>query len=464
MPQNFIACDRDQELLLPPDLRSWLPESHLAWFVLAAVKEMDLYAFYRPYSPDGVGRPAHEPEMMVALWLYAYCRGQRSARVIERECIEDVAFRVITANQRPDHTTIARFRQRHQDAIAGLFGEVLALCADAGLAGVGVLAVDGTKVHANASHHSNRDYEQLAREFLEEAAETDRREDELYGERRGDELPVELSTPEGRQRWLREAKQRLERERAANPKPVPQSRPARVKEAKRRLEEELWVECRANEAYEHYRATARRSDGRRFGSQPKPYTPPPTPAGKVNVTDPDSKNLKAPRGYIQGYNAQAAVNEHQIVIAAEINTGSSDFGNLGPIVEAVQRELDGAGISEQPGVIVADAGYWHQAQMEQITARGIPVLVPPDADKRKGTRPGWNGGAYAFMRSVLETELGQALYRKRQELVEPVFAHTKFNRGFDRFQRRGRAACHSEWRLIAATHNLMKLHTALQAA
>jgi hypothetical protein len=143
-------------------------------------------------------------------------------------------------------------------------------------------------------------------------------------------LPAELSTPEGRQRWLREAKQRLERERAANPKPVPQSRPARVKEAKRRLEEELWVECRANEAYEHYRATARRSDGRRFGSQPKPYTPPPTPAGKVNVTDPDSKNLKAPRGYIQGYNAQAAVNEHQIVIAAEINTGSSDFGNLGP--------------------------------------------------------------------------------------------------------------------------------------
>jgi transposase len=465
MPQNFIACDRDQELLLPPDLRDWLPENHLAWFVLAAVREMDLYAFYRPYSPDGVGRPAHEPEMMVALWLYAYCRGQRSARVIERACVEDVAFRVITANQVPDHTTIARFRQRHEDAIAGLFGEVLTLCADAGLAGVGVLAVDGTKVHANASHHSNRDFEQLAREFLEEAAEIDRQEDELYGDRLGDELPPELSTEQGRRGWLREAKQRLEAERAANPKAVPQSRPARVKEAKRRLEEQLWVECRANEAYEAFRARGLDTTGRRLNDRStKPYTPPATPTGKVNVTDPDSKNLKAPRGYIQGYNAQAAVNENQIVIAAEINTGSSDFGHLGPIVDAALRELDAAGVNERPGVILADAGYWHQQQMEQITSQGIPVLVPPDADKRKGTRPDWDGGPYAFMRSVLESELGQALYRKRQELVEPVFAHTKFNRRFERFQRRGRAACHSEWRLIAATHNLLKLHTALQAA
>ncbi len=158
----------------------------------------------------GVGRPAHDPQVMVALLLYAYCRGQRSARVIERECVEDVAYRVITANQRPDHTTIARFRQRHEDAIAGLFSEVLALCADAGLAGVGVLAVDGTKVHANASHHANRDYEQLAREILEEAKAIDAAEDELYGERRGDELPPELATAEGRRAWLREAKQRLE--------------------------------------------------------------------------------------------------------------------------------------------------------------------------------------------------------------------------------------------------------------
>ena len=449
---------------MPADLRDWLPEDHLAAFVLDAVAEMELDDFYGAYRVDGHGRPAFDPAMMVALLLYAYCRGQRSARVIERECVEDVAYRVITANQRPDHTTIARFRQRHEDAIAGLFGEVLRLCADAGLAGVGVLAVDGTKVHANASHHANRDYEQLAREILEEAKAIDAAEDELYGDRRGDELPPELATAEGRRVWLREAKKRLQAERDANPQPVPRERPARVKEAKRRLEEELWTEQRANDAYEAYRARGVDKRGRGFGGGSKPYQPPAVPAGKVNVTDPDSKNLKAPRGYIQGYNAQAVVNENQIVIAAEINTGSSDFGHLGPMVEAAQRELQSAGIDEQPGVIVADAGYWHQQQMEHIAGQGIPVLVPPDADKRKGTRPGWDGGPYAFMRAVLETELGKTLYRRRQETVEPVFANTKFNRRFDRFQRRGRTACHSEWRLINATHNLLKLHTALNAA
>src|SRR5271170_321810 len=208
MPQNFLAFDRDQVLLLPPDLRDWLPEGHLAWFVLAVVEEMDLYAFYRPYRHDGHGRPAHDPQMMVALLLYAYCKGQRSSRVIERGCVEDVAYRVIAANQRPDHTTIARFRQRHEDAIAGLFGEVLSLCAEAGLVEVGVIAIDGTKVHANASQHAARDYEQLAREILGEADRVDREEDEQYGEARGDELPPEFQTAHGRKGWLREAKQR----------------------------------------------------------------------------------------------------------------------------------------------------------------------------------------------------------------------------------------------------------------
>lgn len=186
MPQNFIACDREQEMLLPPNLRDWLPADHLAWFVLAAVEEMDLAAFYGGYRDDGHGRAAHDPAMMVALLLYAYCKGQRSSRGVERGCVEDVAFRVMAANQRPDHTTIARFRQRHEAALAGLFGEVLSLCAEAGLVSVGVIAVAGTKVHANASQHANRDYEQIAREILEQAAETDRLEDERFGEARGD--------------------------------------------------------------------------------------------------------------------------------------------------------------------------------------------------------------------------------------------------------------------------------------
>ena len=181
MPQNFIACDREQELLLPANLKEWLPEDHLAWFVLAAVEEMDVSAFLAAYRADGHGRPAHEPAMMLALLLYAYCKGQRSSRVIERECVEDVAYRVIAANQRPDHTTIARFRQRHETALADLFGQVLELCAEADLVKVGVIAIDGTKVHANASQHTARDYEQIAKEILEEAAETDRLETELGG-------------------------------------------------------------------------------------------------------------------------------------------------------------------------------------------------------------------------------------------------------------------------------------------
>ena len=459
MPQNFIGCDREQELLLPPNLREWLPSEHLAWLVLDAVEEMDLSAFYASYRHDGHGRAAHEPAMMVALLLYAYCKGQRSSRVIERECTDDVACRVIAANQRPDHTTIARFRQRHEDSLARLFGEVLAICAQAGLVSVGVIAIDGTKVHANACHHANRDYEQLAREILEEAKSVDALEDEQFGEARGDELPPQLRTAQGRRGWLREAKRRLDDKRAAEAKPIPRSRPARVSQSKRRLEEELFVECQANATYEAYRARGVMKNGRRFGRPPDPYQPPHTPTGKVNVTDPDSRNLKTTRGYMQSYNVQAAVNERQIVVAAEINVDSPDFGHLGPMAGAAERELQAAGVTEKPQVIVADAGYWHQAQMESIVSRGTQVLIPPDADKRRAPRPGWDRGYYAFMRRVLATELGSAIYRKRQGTVEPVFAHTKFNRRIDRFQRRGRSACRSEWRLITATHNLLKLHS-----
>src|SRR5512132_3715891 len=182
MAQNFLACDRDQELLLPPSLREWLPEGHLAWFVIDAVAQLDLSLFYAAYRVDGHGRAAHDPAMMVALLLYCYAIGERSSRRIERRCIEDVATRVICANQVPDHTTIARFRQRHETALAELFGEVLALCAEAGLVRVGVIAVDGTKVHANASERTTRSYEEIAREILEDAAALDAEEDERFGD------------------------------------------------------------------------------------------------------------------------------------------------------------------------------------------------------------------------------------------------------------------------------------------
>src|SRR3954468_6218504 len=458
MPQNFLACDREQELLLPPSLREWLPERHLAWCVIDAVGEFDLAAFYASYRRDGWGRAAHEPAMMVALLLYAYAIGERSSRRIERHCEHDVAFRVIAANRVPDHATIARFRVRHERAIAGLFGEVLALCAEAGLVEVGVIAVDGTKVHANASQHATRDYEQIAAEIVAEADAVDRAEDERYGERRGDELPPEFSTAQGRRGRLREAKRRLEERRAEEARPIPGSRPERLQEAKRRLQEEHRVECAANAAYEAYRARGRMKDGRRFGRPPDPHEPPATPAGTINLSDPDSRNVKTPRGWVQGYNAQAVCTEQQIVIAAEVTIDSPDFGHLEPMVKATESELAAAGITARPHVVVADAGYWHQAQMDRLIGRGIGVLIPPDAGKRRGTRPGWDGGFYAFMRRLLATDFGGELYAKRQGMIEPVFAHTKFNRGMDRFLRRGRAACRSEWRLITATHNLVKLH------
>jgi transposase len=458
MPQNFLACDREQELLLPPSLREWLPESHLAWFVIDAVAALDLEPFHASYRRDGWGRAAHDPAMMLALLLYAYAVGERSSRRIERRCEDDVAFRVITANQVPDHATVARFRVRHERALADLFADVLGLCAQAGLVRVELIAVDGTKVAANASQHATRDYEQIAREILEEAADLDAREDEQFGERRGDELPPELATREGRQRWLRDARRRQDERRAQEARPVSRSRAKRLLEARRRLEEDLDVERRANAEYEAYRARGVMKDGRRFGGPPKPYEPPDTPAGKINLTDPDSRNVKTPRGWVQGYNAQAACTEDQIVIAAEVTVDSPDFGHLEPMVTATEAELAAAGIGARPHVVVADAGYWHQVQMDRLINRGIGVLIPPDAGKRKGTRPGWDGGFYAFMRRLLATDFGGELYAKRQGMIEPVFAHTKFNRGMGRFQRRGRAACRSEWRLIAATHNLVKLH------
>ncbi|MBA2637403.1 MAG: transposase [Solirubrobacterales bacterium] len=198
-------------------------------------------------------------------------------------------------------------------------------------------------------------------------------------------------------------------------------------------------------------------DGRRFGRPPDPYQPPSTPTGKINLTDPDSRNVKTPRGYLQGYNAQAVTTAEQIVIAAEVTVDSPDFGHLEPMVTTAQAELEAVGVPDGPDVVLADAGYWHQPQMQAIVHRGMQVLVPPDAGKRKGTRPGWDGGAYASMWRVLATDVGGALYAKRQAMIEPVFAQTKFNRRIDRFQRRGRSACRSAWRLITATHNLLKL-------
>ena len=396
--------------------------------------------------------------MMLTLLAYSYAVGERSSRAIERRCREDVAFRVITANQFPDHATIARFRVRHEQALADLFGQVLGLCADAGLVEVGVLAVDGTKLAASASNHANRSYEQIAKEILAEAGRIDRAEDELHGEGRGDELPEQLASREGRRAWLREAKERLESERAAKEEPVPRDRAQRLELCHDRLVEDWRSERRANRDYEAYRARGVMRDGRRFGRRPNPHTPPAQPAGKINLTDPDSKNMKAFRGYVQGYNAQTVTTRRQLIVAAEIAPDGLDFAQLDSMVSAAERELTDAGVKERPGVILADAGYWSNEHIDRLRERGITPLVAADADRSKGPRKTRLGGPYDFMRRVLQTDKGKELYSRRQAMVEPVFADIKQNRRAGRFKRRGRAAVRSEWRLIAATHNLLKLH------
>src|SRR3954468_15409940 len=462
MAQNFIACDREQELLLPPSLREWLPEGHLAWFVLDAVSEMDLAAFYGSYRDDGWGRAAHDPAMMVALFVYAYAIGVRSSRAIERRCHDDVAFRVITANRSPDHATIARFRVRHEAAIADLFGDVLALCARSGLVKVGVVAVDGTKIPAAATHHATRSYEQIAQEILEDAARIDAAEHELFGEARGDELPDGLRTSGERRRVLREAKQALEAERAAEAKKVPRDRGERLVECRRRLRQDWELERYVVTEHGAWHAAGIASDGsrgRKAGRHKnKPYPLPVEPAGKINVTDPDSRNLKTTRGWVQGYNAQAVVGEGQIVLAAEISTESLDTANLQPMVETAIRELTAAGVTATPEVVLADAGYWKNDAIDALVAQGIQTLVAPDADRRKEPRPGRRGGLYDFARRVLATDWGKDLYLRRQGMVEPVFGQVKSNSGANRFLRRGRSAVRSEWRLLTATHNLLKLH------
>ena len=335
-----------------------------------------------------------------------------------------------------------------------------------GAGDVGVIAIDGTKVAANANRDRTIDYQQLAERIVEEVIATDAAETAVLGERRGEELPEVVASAEGRQAWLRAARQRLDQDRAARREPIPRSRERRLLDAKQRLEEELAFERHGNESYEAYRAHGVMKNGRRFGSPPKPYTPPDTPAGKINLTDPDSKLVHGMNGWVQGYNAQAVCNEQHLILAAEVMTASPDFGHLGPMFAAARRELASAGVTDTPKVVVADAGYWHLEQINAITGDGIPVLIPPDSSRRKNKprRPGWEGGAYDFMRLVLSTELGAALYKQRGQLIEPIFGDTKHNRRFIRFHRRGRAAARTEWRLMAATHNLRKLHQHFTAA
>jgi transposase len=516
MSQNFLECDREQAFLMPPSLREWLPEDHLAWFVIETVGRLDLGAFYEAYRPDGHGRAAYEPAMMVSLLAYSYSTGEYSSRGIERHCRQDIAYRVITANRVPDHATVARFVRRHEVALAGLFGEVLELCDRAGLVECGVVALDGTKLRGNATRETSVDFGQVAQELIGFAIATDEAEDEEHGEARGDELPEELQTDEGRRGWLAreltarrqakreaktkdedegedggdggsgperqtgyefdaekivarvqgrdgwllDAKRQLDLKRWQAPAPVTRARVDRLWDAAERLEQDLAALWRGNEAYERWRATATDRLGRSLSGNrlPKPYTPPATPQTTVNLSDPDTHLMKGHKVFVQGYNAQAVVARNQIVIAAEVSTEPVDFSALEPLISAARYELEQANISTEPRVAVADTGFWNEQQMDKLAADGIAVIVPPESGKRKGQRPGWAGGRYNWMRTLLASDHGRELYRQRRQVIEPVFGHTKHNRKFTQFHRRGRAAVRTEWRLLMMTHNLTKLY------
>jgi transposase len=344
---------------MPPSVRDWLPENHLAFFIADVVAELDLAEFYDDYRDDGRGGAVYDPAMMLAVLLYAYCTGQRSSRRIERRLVEDVAYRVLAANQQPDHATVARFRRRHQDAIASVFGQVLALCVQAGLVDAGLVAIDGTKIAADASFFANRNREQLAAEILAEAEAVDAAEDEVLGERRGHELPEQWAGGRERRSRIRAALDELDLQGAGD---------YQSRMAQRALTEA---------------ATGRRVPGRKPMAEPAHRTQP----RRANTTDPHSRAIATgSRGVLQGYNAQAAATSGQIVIAAEVKAMSNDQPFFVPMATTASDNLAAAGHPEGVGAFVADAGYWSAATGDADL--GATVLIATRRSPwRKTNRP-----------------------------------------------------------------------------
>ncbi|MBU1706327.1 IS1182 family transposase [bacterium] len=444
MSYNFIAYNRDQYFLLPPNIREWLPDNHLAWFILDAVEQMDLSRFFENYRRDGWGGKSFHPAMLVSLLLYAYTRGERSSRKIEALCEHDVAYRVITANMIPDHTTICRFRQHHQSALKHLFLDVLKLCKSAGLLKVGAVSLDGTKMKANASLSSNRTLKHLSAEIekmLKEAAVTDTREDAQYGkENRGDELPEDLRHHEDRVKRLQACKKRLDEE----------DQQRRDKQAKK---VQSW--------------NAKADKKKKRGKKPKPPDRLPPLKTKANTTDPDSRAMKIRNGFVQGYNAQAVVTEDQVILACGLTQEVNDVKQLHPMLDMTQTNCQVAGIEEDIEIWLADAGYGSEANFTHANPDGPELFIPVTSDskrskqlKKQGPPRGRIPKDFTVtqrMERKLRTKRGQEIYRQRGWMSEGVFGQIKDGRNTDSFARRGLTPCDSEWTFICACHNLLKL-------
>lgn len=448
--ERFKEFAPDQLLLLPPDMREWLPADHLVWFIRDIVNELDLRAIRAAYDRSRGGQPAYDPRMMTGLLLYAYCVGMPSSRKIERATYEQVPFRVLTADQHPDHDTIAAFRQRHLKDLAALFVQVLAMCRRAGLVKLGHVALDGTKFKANASRNKAMSYGRMqaeldrleleATDLLAEAEMTDRLEDERYGKgRRGDELPEELARRTSRIAKIREAKAALEAE------------------ARERAEREHKTYEEKKEAWENRKE-------RRGGTPPKKPDPAVDPRAQRNFTDPDSRIMPAGagRGFEQGYNAQAAVDEHaQIILGSRVTQSPIDAHQLQPMIDVLEQTLE----QDLPRRLSADRGFWSPLHPEYLKNKGIEGYIATEKVKHNAPHPTppprgripKEATAMERMARKLRTRTGRAVYAKRKHIVEPVFGQIKQARGFRQVSFRGLEKVTAEWTLICLTHNLLKL-------
>jgi len=458
MSFQFRTCALDQPLLLSPSLQDWLPENHLARFIADVCEHLDLAAIYAAYGrKDGRGQKGYHPLLLLRLLLYGYCTGIVSSRAIERETYEDVAFRYLAGDQHPDHDTIAAYRQQHLQPLAGLFTQALRLCQGAGLVKLGHVALDGTKIQANASKHKAMSYGRMnpteqrlqaeVDELLKQAQATDAAEDEKYGKgQRGDELPEELARRESRLAKIRAAKADLEAE--AKREAEQQKTEAEAKIAQRRQQEEK---------------TGKKARGR------DPQVPDPEKAevdekAQRNFTDPESRIMPdgAHKGsFVQGYNVQIVVDsEAQIIVACDTIDESNDKQQLAPMLAQVEENL-----GVKPEAASADSGYWSESQVSDERLKGIELHVATGKQKHGEASPvvveaptqGEGLSPLEAMKQKLKSEAGRAIYKMRKAIVEPVFGQIKEWRGFRRFSVRGKSKVRAEWKLICMTHNLLKL-------
>src|SRR5450432_4393571 len=458
MSKTFRPWDVDQRWLLPPSVDEFVPEGHVAHFVRDTVRDgLDLSAIMSSYDEER-GFPPYHPTMMTALLIYGYSQGVYSSRRIAKACEERLDFMAVTALNRPDFRTVSDFRKRHLKALSGLFVQVLKLCAEAGLVKLGHVAIDGTKIKANASKHKAMSYKRMNETearlkqeidaLLATARRTDAEEDAQYGkDRRGDELPVELQRRESRLQKIGEAKAALEQE-------------AKEKASQQRAE----TEQKLAEREEEERRTGKKKRGRK-PQAPDPEQARPDDTAQRNFVDPESRIMPdgANKGsFVQGYNAQIAVDSaSQVIVAAEVTQETNDKKQLVPMIAQMVANLE-----QKPEKVSADTGYFSEANVTDESVKDVDLYVATGRDQHNGVvetisdPPPPDASPKEAMRHKLRTTTGRAVYKMRKAIVEPVFGQIKEQRGFRRFSLRGLNNVSREWRLVCAASNLLKLFRA----